>query len=398
MHTDTDVAICGAGLGGLVTALALHERGFRPTVHEQAPQLGEVGAGVQLSANAVRVLFDLGLREDLLATASLPGGKQVRLWNTGEAWKLFDLGPESEQRYGFPYLMMHRADLHRVLSDAVAERLPDALRLGKRLATVEERADRVHLGFADGSTATTDVLVGADGVHSVVRSRLFGGDRPTFTGCLAWRGVVPAAALPDHMTSPVGTNWIGPRGHVIQYPLRGGELINFVGIVERDDWQVESWNVPGTPEECAADFAGWHPDVLALIHAVPTPMKWALMLRRTLPVWSAGRVTLLGDACHPTLPFLAQGACMAIEDGLVLARALEHHPSPAAAFAAYESARVPRATAVVDGSAANLERFHNPILSDPVAAPDYVATEWAGNRVADRYDWLFDHDATTVAV
>lgn len=398
MHTDIDVAISGAGLGGLVTALAMHQRGFRPVIYEQAPALSEVGAGVQLSANAVRVLFDLGLEEELLAVASLPGGKQVRLWNTGEAWKLFDLGSESEKRYGYPYLMMHRADLHEVLRSALDERAPDSLRLDHRLVDIHEADDRVRLRFADDRRSEADVLVGADGVHSVVRNHLFGDDRPTFTGCVAWRGVVRSDDLPERLVGTMGTNWIGPHGHVIHYPLRGGQLVNFVGIVERDDWDVESWNTRGTTEECAADFAGWHPDVLTLIHAIEVPMKWALMLRRTLPTWSSGRSVLLGDACHPTLPFLAQGACMAIEDGLVLARALEHHPDAPSAFAAYEAARVPRATAVVDGSAANLSRFHNPILADPLVAPDYVAAEWAGPRVEDRYDWLFRHDATTVVV
>lgn len=398
MNEHNDVAICGAGLGGLVTALALHQRGVRATVYEQATELGEVGAGVQLSANAVRLLFDLGLREQLLASASLPQGKQIRLWNTGKAWKLFDLGAESVERYGYPYLMMHRADLHAVLSDALQRRNPEGLVLGKRAVDVVERADGISLTFADGTTAGADVLVAADGVHSFVRSRLFGEDQPKFTGCLAWRGVVSAHELPERLRKPVGTNWIGPHGHVIQYPLRGGELINFVGIVERDDWDVESWNQPGTTAELAADFEGWHPDVQELIAAIDTPMKWALMLRDTLPTWSTERITLLGDACHPTLPFLAQGACMAMEDGTVLARALAAHADAPSAFAAYQAARVPRTDAVVAGSAANVGRFHNPALADQNLADEYVEREWAKARVAERYEWLFEYDALSVAI
>lgn len=398
MRTDTEIAICGAGLGGLTAALALQQRGFSVTVYEQADVLSEVGAGLQLSANAVRVMADLGLEQRLLDLASLPQGKQVRLWNSGEAWKLFDLGPLSLERYGHPYLMMHRADIHSALTDAFTSTGVDQLQLGKRLVDVVQRDESVHLLFEDGSERTADVLVGADGVHSVVRSRLFGGVEATFSGCLAWRGVVPADELPSNLRNPLGTNWIGPRGHVIQYPLRQGKLVNFVGIVERDDWQIESWNTAGTTEECLADFAGWHPDVLTLIEAIETPMKWALNLRPVLPTWSQGRTTLLGDACHPTLPFLAQGACMAIEDGLVLARALAANDDPRAAFAAYEAARVTRTTSVVEGSAANVSRFHNPLLADPAAARDYVADEWSERKVADRYEWLFEYDALTAPV
>ncbi|MFJ9562821.1 FAD-dependent monooxygenase [Streptomyces fuscichromogenes] len=393
------IAICGAGLGGLTAALALADRGFEVTVYEQADRLGEVGAGLQLSANATRVLYELGLREPLLAAASIPEGKQVRLWNSGKAWKLFDLGPVSEERYGYPYLMLHRADLHTVLVEALQRRRPGALVLGRRLEAFEEGSEGVTLRFADGSTATADLMIGADGVHSVTRTQLFGDSDPSFSGCVAWRGVVPAGDLPDHLRSPLGTNWIGPHGHVIHYPVRGGEMINFVGIVERGDWAVESWNHPGAVSECAADFAGWHEDVQTLIGSLSAPMKWALMLRSPLENWSSQRVTLLGDACHPTLPFLAQGACMAIEDGLVLARALDARPDdPAAAFKSYENARVERTTAIVRGSAANAGRFHNPTLADAETADAYVAEEWSEERVAQRYEWLFQYDAAGAPV
>ena len=398
MRSNSSVAVCGAGLGGLTAALALAQRGFDVTVFEQAEQLSEVGAGLQLSANAVRVLSSLGLEEQLEALASEPEGKQIRVWNTGKTYKLFDLGPVSRERYGFPYLMMHRADLHTVLHDALVEHGSSRLQLGKRLMSFTETRDHVELSFADGSSELADVLIGADGVHSVVRNQLFGDSAPQFSGCVAWRGVVPARSLPERLRDPVGTNWIGPHGHVIQYLLRGGELMNFVGIVERDDWSVESWNTPGTTEECLADFPGWNDDVLALIRAIDTPMKWALKLRSTMPTWSSARTTLLGDACHPTLPFLAQGACMAIEDGLVLARALAAHDEAAAAFEGYESARLPRTTSVVERSAANAGRFHNPALSEPGRAEAYMSDEWSEAKVAARYEWLFDYDAVEVAV
>lgn len=398
MGTSHRIAICGAGLGGLTAALALRQRGFDVVVYEQAEQLQEVGAGLQLSANAVRVLADLGLEERLLDLASMAEGKQVRLWNSGDAWKLFDLGPLSLERYGYPYLLMHRADLHSILVGELGSSAPGALKLGHRLVGLDQDDRGVTLQFSDGSTDVADVVVGADGVHSVVRSALFGEVAPEFSGCVAWRGVIRAKGLPPHLRDPIGTNWIGPNGHVIQYPLRRGELINFVGIVERDDWQVESWNTAGTSAECLQDFAGWHPDIATLIKAIDTPMKWALMLRPALSQWSRGQVTLLGDACHPTLPFLAQGACMAIEDGLVLGRALAAHEDIGTALAAYEAARVSRTSAVVDGSAANAGRFHNPLLSDPEDARHYVAREWAEKKVAERYEWLFEYDALAAPV
>jgi salicylate hydroxylase len=398
MTSEAKIVICGAGIGGLTAALALHQRGFDVTVFEQAETLSEVGAGLQLGANAVRVLSSLGLEERLIARASIPGEKQVRLWNTGKAWKLFDLGPASEELYGFPYLLMHRADLHDELRTAFEDAAPGRLVLGKRLSSIVEKGLHVQLHFQDGTSTAADAVVGADGVHSVIRAELFGGSDPKFSGCVAWRGVVPASDLPEHLRVPIGTNWIGPHGHVIQYPLRRGELINFVGIVERDDWDVESWTTPGDTDELAADFTGWHADVSTVIHSLDKPMKWALKLRPTMTTWSTSRVTLIGDACHPTLPFLAQGAGMAIEDGLVLARALEKYPNNAEAFAAYEQARMTRTTAVVDGSAANVGRFHNPLLSDPDLADQYVADEWSKEKVSERYQWLFEYNALEAEV
>lgn len=398
MTDNTSVAVCGAGLGGLTAALALDQRGIDVTLYEQTRHLSEVGAGLQLSANAVRVLDSLGVLDALLEIASRPSGKRVRLWDSGKTWPLFDLGTESEQRFGYPYLMIHRADLHNVLREEFERRAPGRLRLGHRLHSFQQDDRSVTLTFEDGLSVVHDALIGADGVHSAVRSNLFGAGDPKFSGCVAWRGVVSAAGLPEELRIPLGTNWIGPHGHVIQYPLRGGELINFVGIVERDDWSAESWNAGGSPDELAADFAHWHPEVTALIQAIESPMKWALNLRSTMLAWSKGRVTLLGDACHPTLPFLAQGACMAIEDGVVLARAMQAHDSLDKAFGAYEQARIERTSAVVQGSADNADRFHNPVLADPHRAEEYVSEQWASNRVAGRYDWLFEYDALSVPV
>lgn len=393
------ISVVGGGIGGLTAALGLLRRGFDVQVFEQAQELREVGAGVQISANGTRILFELGLEKEILSVASEPGGKQIRLWNTGKTWKLFDLGPLSVAQYGFPYITIHRNDLHQALAAGIRRIAPDAIRLGMKCVGIDQTSRDVTLHFADGAKATSDIAIGADGVHSVVREVLFGADKPTFTGIVAWRGVIATERLPERFHRPVGTNWIGPGGHVIHYLLRRGELMNYVSVVERTDWQVESWSVAGTVEECLADYQGWHEDVHTLIKSIDTPYKWALMLRQPMREWTQGRVTLLGDACHPTLPFLAQGAVMAIEDGLVLARALAANPGDHdAAFDSYEAERKERTTKIVKGAEANLGRFHNPALSDPALAETYVNSEWEESKVRQRYEWLFTYDATSVPV
>ena len=392
------VIVVGAGIGGLTCALALLLRGIEVEVYEQAPELREIGAGVQISANGTRVLRALGLEPALDVCAVRPQAKEIRHWKSGRTWKLFDLGVVSEQRYGAPYIFIHRGDLHRLLAEAVCAQKPDAIHLNARCVGVEQNTGGVTLRLEDGRSARGRLLIGADGVHSVVRAAVFGAGRPEFTGCMAWRGVIPRERLPGGIPM-AGTNWIGPGRHVVHYPLRRGELLNFVGVVERGDWLIESWTAQGTRGECLADFAGWHEDVRALIEAIDTPFKWALMARSAMTHWSEGRVTLLGDACHATLPFLAQGAVMAIEDGFVLARALASHGEDhVTAFARYEAARIGRTTKVVDGSAANTKRFHNPRLADDSGADDYITSEFSEQKIEQRYDWLFTYDALNAEI
>ncbi|HEY8580939.1 MAG TPA: FAD-dependent monooxygenase, partial [Beijerinckiaceae bacterium] len=234
------IAIAGAGVGGLVAALALLRRGFEVEIHEQAPELKELGAGLQLSANGTRVLIELGLRDRIEPIACVPEGKEVRLYSTGQTWKLFDLGESSVERYGAPYWMVHRGDLHTALIDAVREAGPGVLRLGRKLTGFEQTPDGVTMSFENGERAQADVLIGADGVHSVVRQELFGAMPAQFMGVAAWRGLVPMERLPARLRRLVGSNWVGPGGHVITYPLRAGALLNFVAAIERDNWAVES--------------------------------------------------------------------------------------------------------------------------------------------------------------
>ena len=396
MRAGLRVVIAGGGIGGLAAAAALLQKGIDVEVYEQARELKEVGAGVQLAANGTRVLYALGLGEELKALSCEAQGKEIRHWRTGETWKLFDLGPASIERYGFPYFTVYRPDLLEVLARAVRRMKPDAIRLGSRCLGFEQDGSGVTLEL-ESARARADVLIGADGVHSAIRQALFGADRPQFTGVVAWRGIVPIERLPKHMARRVGSNWVGPGGHVVHYPLRAGRLMNFVGALERSDWQVESWSARGTRAELAADFRGWHEDIQAFIREIETPFKWALMVRPPLDRWSVGRVSLLGDAAHSMLPFLAQGAVMAIEDGYVLARCLAEHP-PAEALQRYEAARRGRTRRTVEGSAANIDRFHNRSLADPEEGRRFIDREWASQRVADRYEWLFRYDATSVPV
>jgi salicylate hydroxylase len=391
------VLIAGAGIGGLTAALACLKRGIDVEVYEQASELREVGAGLQLSANGSRVLYELGLEAELKHLSCEATGKEIRLWNSGETWKLFDLGAESLARYGYPYFTVYRPDLHRILIDAVRAIKPDAIHLNARCLGFDQEGNGVVMHLKN-RPVRGDVLIGADGVHSQIRQSLFGQDRPEFTGLLAWRGVIPMERLPQHLHRRVGTNWVGPGGHVVQYALSAGRLMNFVGIKERSDWTVESWNVRGNTEECLADFVGWNEDIQAMIRAIDIPYKWALMTRAPLPQWSKGRVSLLGDACHSTLPFLAQGAVMAIEDGYILARALTEYRDASRALIQYEAARRVRTTRIVEGAAGNAKRFHNPELAHAEGARAYIDREWHEDRVKERYEWLFTYDATKTSV
>jgi len=391
------ILIAGGGIAGLTAALAALKRGVDVEVYEQAPELKEVGAGVQLAANGTRVLYALGVGEELKALSCEAQAKEIRLWNTGETWKLFDLGPVSVERYGAPYFTVYRPDLLDVLARAVRREKPDAIHLASRGVGFAQDDDGVTLQLASGATVRGDALLGADGVHSQIRQTLFGADRPEFTGVIAWRGVVPMERLPQHMRRMVGSNWIGPGGHIVHYPLRAGKVMNFVGALERSDWRIESWSARGAPEELIGDFRGWHEDIQAFIRAIDTPYKWALMVRAPLERWTVGRVTLAGDAAHSMLPFLAQGAIMAIEDGCVLARCLAEFDIREA-LARYEAARKERTRRTVEGSAANIRRFHNPVLANPEEAHRFIDREWTKQGIADRYEWLFRYDASSVEI
>jgi len=399
MTDSRKIIIIGGGIGGLAAALALLKRGIDVEVYEQAPELKEAGAGIQIGANGTRVLFALGLEQALSDVCVRPSARELRHWRTGETWNWFDLGESSEKRFGTPHLMLHRGDLQAALIDAVKSLKPDAIVLNKTCITVSQTGTRAEARFQDGTSAAAPLLIGADGIHSTVRATLFGPGKPEFTGCVAWRGLIPMERLPAHLHRLVGTTWLGPRGFVLHYPVRRGELMNFVSVVERDDWQVESWVVAGTKNELANDFAGWHADVQALIESIQTPYKWALMVRGPMECWSNGRITLLGDACHPTLPFLGQGAVMSIEDAYILAACIEKYSDdPANAFARYEEIRRDRTANVVRRAQENRAMAFAPRLADEDAVADLVAMDWMNVRRRERLDWLYNYDATAIPI
>ena len=399
MASPSKIAVIGGGIGGLAAALALLKRGLDVDVYESSTQLKEVGAGIQIGSNGTRVLYALGLEQALRRVQFIPSRREIRHWSTGETWNWFDLGATSVERYGTPHLMLHRGDLHGILADAVRQLKADAIRLDKRCVSVSQTDGQVEVRFESGEAVKTEFVIGADGIHSKVRECLFGADKPEFTGCVAWRGLVPMERLPPRIARTLATNWLGPHGHVLHYPVRRGELMNCISLVERDDWQVESWTVEGTTAELTEDFRGWHPDVHAIIENIDTPFKWALMVRPAMDRWTKGRITLLGDACHPTLPFLGQGAVMAIEDAYVVAACVKKYlGDPATAFTRYEHLRRDRTAMVVRKSHENRREAFSPALANKDEVAASVAREWQQVRVRERLDWLYAYDATSAEI
>lgn len=386
MTDPLSVGVIGAGIGGLTAALSLLRAGLDVHVHEQAPRLSEVGAGVQVSPNASRVLHGLGLAEALAATGVKPLAWHQRRWDDGRTLLRAPL-PEAT-----PHYQMHRADL----LDALAAALPDdRIHLGQRLTAIADRDDGVQARFADGRSARFDVLVGADGIHSTVRRLLFGPGDPRFTGCVAYRAVVPADRLRHLDLEVTAQIWMGPGRHFVHYFISGRRSVNFVAVVEQDRWTRESWTDRAAIADVRAAFDGWHPQVRQVIAAAPETYVWALFDRPPMPRWSAGRVTLLGDAAHAMLPFMAQGAAQAIEDGATLATVLRgaRAGEVGVALSRYEQARLPRTSRLQEMSAGNKTRFH---LPDGPAQRERDSQMAAGSRAwsFNALDWLYDHDAT----
>jgi salicylate hydroxylase len=388
------VGIIGGGIGGLAAALSLLGSGVDVHVYEQATTLGEVGAGIQVSPNAARILHRLGLADELAGLGVRPLAWHQRRWEDGRTLLRTPLADAVIEAFGFPHYQMHRADLLSVLARA----LPlERVHVGHRFVGLADGGERVEASFANGERVEVDVLVGADGIHSTVREALFGPASPRFTGCVAYRGLIPAERLRQLDLEVTAQVWMGPQGHFVHYFVQSGRLVNFVAIVDRDTWTRESWTDHGEVADALAAYEGWHPQVRAILEAVDETFIWALFDRAPLPRWSLRRVTLLGDACHPMLPFMAQGAAQAIEDGATLAACLQRvgELGAAGALHLYETVRQPRTARIQGLSAANKTRFHLPDGPEQEERDAQMAsgsTDWSIKAVA----WIYGHDAGVI--
>ena len=366
------IGIIGGGIGGLAAAIALHRAGHEVLVFEQARQFSRVGADINLTPNAVRALDGLGIGAALREHGARPTHRVSRNWDTGEETSVLAMSGEAEAKYGAPQLTLHRADLLQALEAALpAERI----RLGKRATGIAQDETGVNLAFADGTQASVSALVGADGIHSVVRSALFGEEQPRFTGVVAYRAVIPRERL-DLPGLDRFTKWWGPNAasQIVTFPISAGRETFIFATTPQESWREESWTTPGSVEELRAEYAGYHSEARALLAACDSVLKTALYERDPLPSWSRGRVTLLGDACHPMMPFMAQGAGMAVEDAVVLARCLhEGMADIPAALRRYEQARMARTAEIQVASRGN-----------------------AWLRAGGNADWVYGYDAWNV--
>jgi len=386
------IIMAGAGLGGLAAAANLLEAGHDVTIYEQAPQLGEVGAGIQMSANAMHVLKKLGVADQIVEIGVKPGAYVFRAFDTGEEIQRFALAQEHERMHGAPYVQIHRADLHEILAAKVYSLKKDSIKLNHRATHFTEDDKGVTLHFDNGEKAHGDFLIGADGLKSVVRQQISGSVPATYTGDAAWRLTVPIEKLPKDFMEPVMSVIMGPGKHVVMYYLRAGKLLNFVGLVETPDVSEESWTAKFPWERLKADFVGWHDMVQTVIDAADRDAcyRWSLHGRPHITKWSTPRATILGDAAHPTLPYLAQGAVMAIEDGMVLTRALAQAPNIGDAISLYERNRMERTHKIVSQSSGNRTLFHLHTVEE------FRAAFAKRDEGADRNKWLYSYNPITV--
>ncbi len=369
------VAIIGAGIGGMATAIALEKAGIEVRVYEQAAQFGRVGAGINLTPNAVKALDGLGVGQRVRETAFQPTYRISRLWDSGQETSRLELGSLGEIRYGAPQLTIHRADLLTALEDALPA---DSVRFGKKAVDVRQAGDQLQIEFKDGELAEADAVIGADGIHSVVRQKIAGHEAPEFTEKVAFRSIVPAAALPQYDLTP-STKWWGPdsSSQIFTFLInRGKELFVFATAAE-PSWTNESWSVQGSKDELLQVCDGYHDEAIAILDQCGTVLKTALYARDPLERWTDGRMTMLGDSCHSMLPFMAQGAAMGLEDAVVLSRCLHGVDAGGipSAFERYQAARIKRASRIQLASRQN---------------------DWL--RSDTNADWVYGYDAWTVAL
>ncbi|WP_446653817.1 FAD-dependent monooxygenase [Blastomonas sp.] len=383
------ILIAGAGIAGLAAALALARKGHDVQVIEQAAALEEVGAGLQLGPNAMRVLDALGIGEAVAAAGQSPAAITLRDGRSAREILKVPLGEAAKRRWGAAYVTLHRADLVAILAEALERAQPGALHLGVTLTDIDNRADGVAIATASGKTLAADLLIGADGIRSVVREVLFGPDTPRFTGHVAWRALVRIDPA-DPAAPPPGVGaWLGPRRHAVTYRIRP-DLVNLVAVTEHSDWREEGWNLPGDADRLRADFAGWNA-LAPLLARVERPLRWALFDRKPMRAWHRNRALLIGDACHPMLPFLAQGAAMGIEDGYTLAELLPLEGEIEPALARFFALRQPRTARIQAMARSNGVDFHegNPLATLAMRLPLGRAASARPDAVMARWDWLY---------
>src|SRR5437868_14060457 len=387
MSSSCKIAIVGGGLAGLAAAHALKSVGLRAEVFEQAPALGEIGAAVNVSPQAVKALQAIGVGDEIAAVGTTSPGIYTRNMQTGEFLELNDR-QTAAARYGAPYYTFHRADL----LDALASGLdPSAIHLGHRLTGLEERSNRIMLAFANGAQVGTEIVIGADGVRSVIRQALYGDDNPTYTGQMVWRALLNGSDVPRDVLEPTGhIQWVGPGCHLLAYYIRGDKLVNIVTQEDTDKWVEEGWSTRGDPDEMRLSFPNPEPRLEKLLSLVTECSKWGLFTRPLTENWGRGRIQLIGDAAHAMLPNAGQGACQAFEDAYILARCLDARPDPVEAFANFRRIRIPRVHGVQRLSFSNARFKH---MRDSSAQKESIA---AGTRsVHGNSDWVWGYDPVT---
>jgi len=384
MSTSCRVAIVGGGLAGLTTAMALKSVGIEATVFEAAPELGEVGAAISISPQGVKALQAVGAGDRVAAIANISKGMYTRDMYSGEFLELSNR-QDIATKYGAPYITVHRADMIDALAGGLDRK---TVHLGHRLTGIAEHGDRVELTFGNGVTMDADVVIGADGVKSVVRQSLYGDDNPTYTGQMIWRALVNGSDVPPEILEPTGhIQWVGKGRHILSYYIRDRKLVNFVAQQDTDQWVEEGWSTQGDANEMRANFPDCEPRLAKLFSLISSCTKWGLFTRPLTENWGRGRLQLIGDAAHAMLPNAGQGACQAFEDAYILARWLEAGRDPAEAFANFRRIRIPRVHGIQRLSFSNARARH---MRDNEVKPETVAagkTSFHGSA-----DWVWGYD------
>jgi salicylate hydroxylase len=384
MSSSCRIAIIGGGLAGLAAAQALKTFGMRPEVFEAAAALGEIGAAVNASPQAIKALQAIDLGDQVAAVGNSSPGIYTRNMQTGEFLEFNDRR-KAAARYGAPYYTFHRADLLDALASGLDHR---AIHLGHRLTGLEERGGRTVLRFADGMQVEAEIVIGADGVRSVVRQALYGDDNPTYTGQMVWRALLDGAEVPEEVLEPTGhVQWVGPGCHLLAYYVRGNKLVNIVTQEDTDKWVEEGWSIRGNPDEMRLSFPNPEPRLAKLLSLVTECSKWGLFTRPLTQNWGRGRIQLIGDAAHAMLPNAGQGACQAFEDAYILARWLDACRNPVEAFTHFRRIRIPRVHGVQRLSFSNARFKH---MRDSAAQKESITS--GKGSVHGNSDWVWGYD------